>query len=198
MNSLGLGLNCECHFCDPAKRAFVGAIDEPRQAGVCAADAASSADHPPPLRRPQSGRVQGEVLLVPGSVPVHGVRTVDLSGEPSGHRSMPARTKLQTLSSRMRAPIETQTRGAQTCREFDAETSRCCHCGRYYDSSAQFSSPVAYKPAIASISTSASFGRRDTCTVERAGGADVKYLAYTSFMAEKSFMSFRKTVVFTT
>ena len=57
---------------------------------------------------------------------------------------------------------------------------------------------LRYNPAMASISTSASFGRRATCTVDRAGGADVKYLAYTSFMAEKSLMSFRKTVVFTT
>jgi len=31
-----------------------------------------------------------------------------------------------------------------------------------------------YNPAITSISTSASLGRRATCTVERAGGADVK------------------------
>jgi len=59
-------------------------------------------------------------------------------------------------------------------------SARCCHCA-----------------AMTSISTSASFGRRDTCTVERAGGADVKYLAYTSFIAVKSFMSFKKTVVFT-
>src|ERR1700732_5441663 len=100
MNFLGLDLNCECRFCHAAKRAFVGAIDEPRQAGVCAADAASSVDDLPPLRHSLSGRVQSEVLLVPGSVLVHGVRTVDLSGEPSGHRSMPACTKFQALSFR--------------------------------------------------------------------------------------------------
>src|SRR5437667_12556385 len=29
------------------------------------------------------GRVQSEILLVPGSIPVYGVRSVDLSGEPS-------------------------------------------------------------------------------------------------------------------
>ena len=57
---------------------------------------------------------------------------------------------------------------------------------------------VAYNPAITSISTSASFGSRATCTVDRAGGANVKYFAYTSFIAAKSFMSFKKTVVFTT
>src|ERR1700730_3337330 len=39
---------------------------------------------------------------------------------------------------------------------------------------------LRYNPALTSISTNASFVRRDTCTVERAGGADVKYLAYTS------------------
>jgi len=41
-------------------------------------------DYLPPLRYPLSGGVQSEVLLVPGSVPVHGVRTVDLPGEHSG------------------------------------------------------------------------------------------------------------------
>ena len=82
-NSVGLDLNSECGFCDPAKHNFVGAIDEPRQAGVCAVDATSSVDHLPPLRYPLSGRVQSEVLLVPGSIPVHGVCTVDFSGEPS-------------------------------------------------------------------------------------------------------------------
>jgi len=34
-----------------------------------------------------------------------------------------------------------------------------------------------YKAAITSISTSASFGSRATCTVERAGGAEGKYRA---------------------
>jgi hypothetical protein len=48
-------LNCECRFCHPAKRDFAGAIDEPRQAGVCAADAASSVDYLPSLRHPLSG-----------------------------------------------------------------------------------------------------------------------------------------------
>jgi hypothetical protein len=84
MNFLGLDWNCECRFCDPAKRDFVGAIDELRQAGVCSADAASSIEHLPPLRHPLSGRVQSEVMLVPGLVSVHGLRAVELSGEPSG------------------------------------------------------------------------------------------------------------------
>jgi hypothetical protein len=85
MNFLGLDLNRDYRFCHPAKHDFVGAIDEPRQAGVRSADAASSVDHLPPLRRPLSGRVQSEVILVPGSVSVHGLRAVDASREPSGH-----------------------------------------------------------------------------------------------------------------
>jgi hypothetical protein len=60
INSLGLDLNCECRFCHPSKHDFIGPIDEPRQAGVCSADATSSADHLPPLRRPLSWRVQSE------------------------------------------------------------------------------------------------------------------------------------------
>ena len=50
MNFLGLDLNRDYHFCHPAKHDFVGDIDEPRQAGVRSADAASSVDHLPPLR----------------------------------------------------------------------------------------------------------------------------------------------------
>src|SRR5712691_8824755 len=57
---------------------------------------------------------------------------------------------------------------------------------------------VTYNPAMTSISTSASFGSRATCTVDRAGGAALKYPPYTSFMAAKSFRSLRKTVVFST
>ncbi|MGH9675568.1 MAG: hypothetical protein ACRD36_00575 [Candidatus Acidiferrum sp.] len=44
-------MNFESRFCDPAKHGFARAIDEPRQAGVCAVDAASSVYHVPPLRR---------------------------------------------------------------------------------------------------------------------------------------------------
>src|SRR5215469_15357609 len=57
---------------------------------------------------------------------------------------------------------------------------------------------VPQSAATSSISTNASLGNPATCTVERAGAATGKYFAYTSFIAAKSFMSFRKTVVFTT
>ena len=49
-----------------------------------------------------------------------------------------------------------------------------------------------------SISTRASFGNRATCTVARAGYGSEKNVPYTAFMAAKSFMSARKTVVRTT
>ena len=46
----------------PGEAQLRGGMDEPRQAGVCAADAASSVDHLPPLRDPLSGHVQSEVF----------------------------------------------------------------------------------------------------------------------------------------
>src|ERR1035437_9207694 len=98
INYLGLDLNNACGFCDPAKYDFAGVIDEPRQAGVCAIDGTLSADDIPSLRDSLSGRTQGQDFLVPGSVPVYGVRAVDLSGEPSGHRSLLACAALQTVS----------------------------------------------------------------------------------------------------
>src|ERR1039457_5033719 len=94
----GLDLDCACRFCDPAKYDFAGVIDEPGQAGVCASDGTHAADDIPSLRDAVSGRTQGEDFLVPGSVPVHGVRAVDLSGEPSGHRSLLACLAFQALS----------------------------------------------------------------------------------------------------
>src|SRR3989442_434118 len=52
--------------------------------------------------------------------------------------------------------------------------------------------------AIASISTRTALGSAAACTVERAGLCVAKCLAYTSFMAGKSAMSTRYTIVFTT
>src|SRR2546427_9434747 len=49
--------------------------------------------------------------------------------------------------------------------------------------------------AIASISTRASFGNRDTWTVARAGYGSEKNVPYTAFTAANSLMSARKIVV---
>src|SRR5437660_2434511 len=56
----------------------------------------------------------------------------------------------------------------------------------------------SYANAITSISTNASFGSRATSTVDLAGGAEPKYFPYTSFIAAKSLIFFRKTVARTT
>src|SRR5581483_726444 len=56
----------------------------------------------------------------------------------------------------------------------------------------------SYASAITSISTSTSLGSRATSTVDRAGGACVKYRPYTSFIAAKSAMFLRNTLDFTT
>ena len=52
--------------------------------------------------------------------------------------------------------------------------------------------------AMTSISTRASRGSRAAWMVDRAGAGDANMSAYTSFIAAKSFMSARNTVVFTT
>lgn len=72
-----------------------------------------------------------------------------------------------------------------------------CHTPRFVQH-VRVTKSFTYDAAMTSISTNASFGSRATCTVERAGGAWLKNLPYTSFIAAKSLMSFKKTVVFTT
>jgi len=52
-------------------------------------------------------------------------------------------------------------------------------------------SPAVQTSTIKSISTRTSFGRRDTSAVDLAGGFCPKYFPYTSFIAGKSFMSFK-------
>src|SRR6266436_3201666 len=100
MNFLGLDLNYRRRFCDPAKYDFARMIDEPRPTGVRAIDAASSVDHVSPLRDTLCGRAESEVVLLPRSVPVHGIRTVDLPREPARYRSVSACPALQALSPR--------------------------------------------------------------------------------------------------
>ncbi len=76
-------LNRECTGCDPAMRSIAGANYVCGKAGVCANYGASAAAHVSTNRGPLCGRAEGAVVLVPGSVPVHGVRATDLSGEPA-------------------------------------------------------------------------------------------------------------------
>src|SRR6266508_4692890 len=91
-------LNRGSKVCDPARESIAGVTNVRGQAGVCASHGASAAAHLSTNREPLCGRTEGEVVLVPGSVPVHGVRAVDLSREPARHRSLSARAALQALS----------------------------------------------------------------------------------------------------
>jgi hypothetical protein len=75
MNFFGLDLNCGRRFCDPAKYDFAGMIDESRPTGVRATDAAFAVDHVSSLRGAVSRRAQDQVVLLPGPVSVHGLRT---------------------------------------------------------------------------------------------------------------------------
>src|SRR5437762_101621 len=91
-------LNRGSKVCDPARESIAGAANVRGQAGVCASHGAFAAAHLSTNREPLCGRTKGEVVLVPGSIPVHGLRTIDLSREPARHRSVSARAALQALS----------------------------------------------------------------------------------------------------
>src|SRR6059058_4616604 len=91
-------LNRGSKVCDPARESIAGAANVRGQAGVCASHGASAAAHLSTNREPLCGRAEGEVVLVPGPVSVHGLRTADLSGEPARHRSVPACAAVQALS----------------------------------------------------------------------------------------------------
>src|SRR2546421_6361574 len=96
---VGLDLNWGNRFCDPAKGNFVGTTNEPRQTGVRAGDGASASDHLPAVCGPLSGRAQGQILLLSGSIPVHGICATDLSRKPARSRSLSAGSTLQALPS---------------------------------------------------------------------------------------------------
>src|SRR6266850_5911208 len=93
-------LSREGKVCDPVMRSIAGANYVCGKAGVCASHGASAAAHVSTNRGPLCGGAEGEVVLVPGSVPVHGVRATDLSGEPARHRGVSARAALEALPPR--------------------------------------------------------------------------------------------------
>src|SRR5262245_49990096 len=99
-NLVGLDLNCQDTFCDAVKNNFAGTTYESRQARVCAGDEASAANNLSAVCGPLSGRAQGQNILLPGSVPVYGLCTTDLSREPTRSRDLSASPTFQTLPSR--------------------------------------------------------------------------------------------------
>lgn len=92
-------LNGGC-MCDPARKSIAGASNVCGQAGLCANDGASATAHLSTNRQPVCRRTEGEVVLLPGSVPLHGVRAADFPGEPSRHRRVLACAALEALSPR--------------------------------------------------------------------------------------------------
>src|SRR6267143_2769666 len=105
LNFLGLDLNSDCRSCDPAKHNFVRGVEEGQLVF------AQLMQHLPltTFRRCVTryrGAFKVKKFLVPRSISVHGVRPVDLSGEPSRHRSMRARTKFQALYLGIRYHLE--------------------------------------------------------------------------------------------
>lgn len=77
----GLDLNFNPRICDPARFSIAGVTDEPWQTRFRSDHAASAAHHFPAMRCSLPGRAQGQKLLVPRSVPVHGFHATDLLHE---------------------------------------------------------------------------------------------------------------------
>ena len=82
----GLDLNFVADICHPARQPFAGGVDEFGKTGVRADHGASAADDVSPLCDALRGRAQSQIVLVPRSIPVHGLCAAYLSGEPAGHR----------------------------------------------------------------------------------------------------------------
>src|SRR5262245_49881856 len=94
---LGLDLNCACLICDPARNSLVGGIDELGQTGVRESHAAFAADYVSPLRDALWRSAQGQELFLSRPIPLHGIRSIDLSRQFARHRSLLARATEQAL-----------------------------------------------------------------------------------------------------
>ena len=126
----GLDLNLVADICHPARQPFAGGVDEFGKTGVRADYGASAADDVSPLCGALRGRAQSQIVLVPRSIPVHGLCAAYLSGEPAGHRSVFARSRYQALS-----PGYPRQRGAQHLgqRECGARLAYLCDLGPVAD-----------------------------------------------------------------
>ena len=68
-----------------------------RQTRFLASPRFSSYAHVSPMRETLQWRSQGQEFFLPGPVPQHGLRTTDLSGKLTRHRSLPTSAGQQTL-----------------------------------------------------------------------------------------------------
>ena len=114
MISFVTDLHRECKVCDPAMRSIAGANYVCGKAGVCVSLGAFAAAYVSTNRGPLFGRAEGEVVLVPRSVPVHGVRATDLSAEPARHRGVSARPAPEALAPR--DSFDGRTQYARQCK----------------------------------------------------------------------------------
>src|SRR4249920_1205024 len=96
----GLDLKSEWAFCHPAKNSFAEVIDAHRQTGLCSVDGSSAANNPSSLRRPLWWTSQSPAFQLSGSVPVDGIRAIDVSRKPARYRSLSSGSVFQTLPSR--------------------------------------------------------------------------------------------------
>src|SRR5688572_7243520 len=94
---LGLDLNCATSICDPAKDLLVGGIDERWQIGVRTSHAAFAADHVSPLRGALWRSAQGQELFLSRPIPLHGIRSTDLSRKFARYRGVPASASGQAV-----------------------------------------------------------------------------------------------------
>src|SRR5271170_5121355 len=87
---LGLDLNIDSASRTVTTVPAAESLDASRPARVFAVDAPSSADDVPPLRGSLCRGTQGQELLVPRSISVHGLRAADLPRESAGYRGEPS------------------------------------------------------------------------------------------------------------
>src|SRR5271169_2438116 len=112
---LGLDLNIDSASRTVTAVPAAESLDASRPARVCAVDAPSSADDVPSVRGKLSRGAQGEELLVPRPVLVHGLRAADLSRESAGYRVESSSPSGEALSSGDSRQCLAQHAGQRQC-----------------------------------------------------------------------------------
>lgn len=122
----GLDLKLSGYICEPAMFSIMGGADEPRQIRFCSDHGAYAAQYVQALRGSLWWPIQGQALLLPGPVSVHGVRATHLSRELARHRSLPSSPECQALSSRLPQQRCPQYTGQRECHAGLAHVLRFC------------------------------------------------------------------------
>src|SRR3990172_1474523 len=77
--------------------AWKGMADAHRTNGLFAVDGPAAEARIQPVRGAVSRQPSGAAVLLLGSVSLHGVRAIDVSGEPARHRDVPARAGAEAV-----------------------------------------------------------------------------------------------------